>query len=238
MIFSTQSTSTCKDDLAFVVLDRVLPGLQPVPVRLTAPTPLDENVSIWGYGLTDEAASIPALRLREGVQIVGIGPDQPTTLTQEAPVRAVRLGPGSLTCNGDSGGPIMSAATGAVVAIISFGEEAASNASCPDVSNDETTGPRLAEYTTLAMQAFAAAGAQPILETGGPSDASAEATSDGDAAGDLPEADADPPQAPSSYEAAGGACAIGQGASKRASSAPFLLTSVAMAAIAIGRRRR
>ena len=237
-ILSTQSTSTCKDDLAFVVLDRVLPGLQPVAVRLTAPTELGEDVSLWGYGLTDEAASVPALRLRDGVQVVGIGPDQPTTLTQEAPVRAVRLGPGSLSCNGDSGGPVMSASTGAVVAIISFGEEAASNESCPDISGNQTTGPRLAEYATLAMQAFNAAGALPILESGGPSDASAGSTDDGNAADDLPEADAPPSQGPPSVEVGGSACTMDRGASKRPPSTPFLLTSVAMAAIAIGRRRR
>jgi hypothetical protein len=188
-IFSTQSPNTCRDDLAFVVLTQAIPGLSPLPIRLEGSTRLGENVSIWGYGLTDEAGAIPSLRVRHGAQIVGIGPDAPTLLTQAAPVRAVRLGPGSLTCNGDSGGPIVSDVTGAVLAVVSFGVQAGANQACAPSSNDDTTGPLLSEYTTLALSAFAAAGASPIVEANG----DAGAAPDIDAAAPFDAGDASDP---------------------------------------------
>jgi len=190
MIFSSTGTSTCLDDIAFIVLGEALSGPKPAAVRLQSPTAVDESVAVWGYGLTDKPGTPPALRVRDPVMVVGIGPDQPTTLTQEAPVRAVRLGPGSMTCSGDSGGPVISDATGAVIAIVSSGIEAGTNASCPDVSTEETTGPRLAEYYDLAMKAFAAAGATAILEApdagddGGNADGGDDASDLGDDASD------------------------------------------------------
>jgi hypothetical protein len=185
---STGSPSSCRDDIAFVVLDRVIAGVVPSSVRLSAPTNDGEFISLSGYGLTDEAGVQTALRVHSGAQVVAVGPSMPVDLQQPAPVRSVRIGPGSWACNGDSGGPISSQNTGALIAIVSFGAQAsASGPYCTYSPDSNTTGPRLAEYQALAMQAFAAAGDAPIPEP--VADASASDAPSGD--GDPPDPDAE-----------------------------------------------
>ncbi|MDP9149860.1 MAG: trypsin-like serine protease, partial [Myxococcota bacterium] len=164
-ILSTHTTSACRDDLAFVVLDQPIAGLVPLPVRLDGPTRVGETVSVSGYGLTSLKYDTLALRTRRGVPVVGIGPDVPSNNTQLAPVRAMRIAP--VTCQGDSGGAILSATTGALVGIVSLGNLAASGTpACANRLVADTIGPRLAAYRDLALSAFAAAGAFPIPETG------------------------------------------------------------------------
>jgi len=164
-ILSTQTPTVCADDLAFVVLNQSIPGIAPAPIRLGG-TQAGETVSVWGYGLTDQSEAPTELRVRDDVQIVGVGPLVATTTTQAAPLRAVRVGPGAITCNGDSGGPMTSAATGAVIAVVSLGEQASSTGPfCSDSTNSDTTGPLLADYSDLVRAAFLAAGQTPILET-------------------------------------------------------------------------
>ncbi|HXN30987.1 MAG TPA: trypsin-like serine protease, partial [Polyangiaceae bacterium] len=161
-IISTQTPTACRDDLAFVVLDRTIPGLVPAPIRITRTTSVGETVSVWGYGLTDHLAPM-ALRVADGVQIAGVGPDVALTSTQVAPVRAVRVGP--VTCQGDSGGPVVSAATGAVIAIVSLGSQAGANGPyCTSNELADTTGPRLAAYHDWIATVFQEAGASPLTD--------------------------------------------------------------------------
>jgi hypothetical protein len=193
--FSTGSPNACRDDIAFVVIDRVIPAVVPAPVRLTAPTADGELVSLWGYGLTEESGAAIALRTHDGAQVIAVGPSTPVDLEQPAPLRAVRVGPGTWTCNGDSGGPVLSQATGALIAVISLGVQASpSGPYCSYSADSNTTGPRLAEYSALASQAFAASGGSPTPEYPQPDagvDAAAPA-SDSDADTDVePEATAD-----------------------------------------------
>ncbi|MDP9036921.1 MAG: S1 family peptidase [Myxococcota bacterium] len=170
-ILSTHTTSACRDDLAFVVLSQPIAGLVPLPVRLDTPTRVGETVSVSGYGLTSVTYDTLALRTRRGVAVVGIGPDVPSNNTQLAPVRAMRIAP--VTCQGDSGGAILSATTGALVGIVSLGNLAApGTAVCADSLVADTIGPRLAAYHELALSAFAAAAAFPMAESG-PLDAGA-----------------------------------------------------------------
>jgi MYXO-CTERM domain-containing protein len=234
---SATSPSACRDDLAFVVLDHAIPGIAPAPVRIASPTQNGEPVSVWGYGLTDQAGDPLALRSNTSAQIVGVGPDAPTDVEQPAPLRAVRVGPGSVTCDGDSGGPIFSAATGAVIAIVSIGSVATQTTTAPACGDDgvESSGPRLAEYTALALTAFAAAGASPILE-GDFSDGSPDD-------GEPPEAEATPtgenppPDAPR-YDVLGGSCSAASGPGDRPGSCGAFALGLALMAATVGRRRR
>jgi hypothetical protein len=162
-ILSTQTPTVCADDLAFVVLSQSIPGIAPSAIRLGG-TQVGETVSVWGYGLTDQSEAPAELRVRDDAQIVGVGPLVATTTTQAAPLRAVRVGPGAITCNGDSGGPMTSAATGAVIAVVSLGEQATTGPFCSESTNSDTTGPLLADYSDLVRAAFQAAGQTPILE--------------------------------------------------------------------------
>ena len=120
-IVSTQAPSACRDDLAFVVLAQAIPGLVPAAIRIDTVTSVGEGVAVWGYGLTEQAGDPVLLRVRNDAYVVAVGPDVATTTTQAAPVRALRVGPGSVTCNGDSGGPVFSAVTGALIGLVSIG---------------------------------------------------------------------------------------------------------------------
>jgi hypothetical protein len=164
-IVSTGAPSVCRDDLSFVVLNQAISGVLPVPIRIDSPTAVGESVSVLGYGFTSVEQDPIVLRGRDDIVVVGVGPPTPSSTTQPAPVRSLRLGPGAITCNGDSGGPIFSNATGALIGLISFGAQATSGPYCtPTPGSDETTGPVLSDYRDLVLSAFAAAGATPIEE--------------------------------------------------------------------------
>jgi hypothetical protein len=184
-VISTQSPTACRDDLAFVVLDRTIPGLVPAAIRITRATTVGETVSVWGYGLTEKEEPT-ALRAVDGVPIAGVGPDVAPASPQPAPVRAVLVGP--VTCQGDSGGPIMSEATGAVIAIVSLGSQAGTSGPfCASTQLTDTTGPRLAAYGDWIVSVFQGVGASPITDdptTGDATDATAavEASAPGDSA--------------------------------------------------------
>jgi hypothetical protein len=162
-ILSTESPSGCRDDLSFIVLDRSLPAV-PVQVRLDRPTSIGDGVSVWGYGQTIKASDPTALRVYDSAQIVGIGPSVATTSPELAPLRAVRVGIGAITCDGDSGGPILSSDTGALVATVSIGSQALAGGGCAATGDSPTTGPQLSQYRDLVLQAFAAANTTPNLE--------------------------------------------------------------------------
>ncbi len=177
-ILSTQAPSICSDDLAFVVLDRAIPGLMPAPVRIDGPTEVGESVAVFGYGLTEHSADPLTLRVRDDAQVVGVGPDLPTSVPQAAPLRSLRIGPGSVTCNGDSGGPVFSTASGALIGLVSLGTQANPiGLFCSDGTAADTTGPELADYRDLALSAFGAAGATPILEAASSDAASSDTES-------------------------------------------------------------
>jgi hypothetical protein len=223
-IISTGASTACSDDLAFVVLAAPIPGLRSTPVRLTNATPAGDPVSAWGYGLTAQSAAAPALRVRNDVSVLAVGPSTPVALTQGAPLRAVRIGPGTVTCSGDSGDPITSNATGALIAVASLGPLAGLDQSCPETLVSDTTGPLLANYPDLVLSAFAAAGASPNLEASAvatPDAGTASGTTDGGAEGAGPAG------------ASGATCAAApRGA--RAGAWPLVLAGTA----AVARRRR
>lgn len=238
-IFSTNAPSICADDLAFVVLSQPMTGVTPAAVRLSAPTYTGESVSVYGYGYTEVAeAPVPSLRVRDDADIVGVGPTTPPPTTQPAPLRAVRVGPDEVTCTGDSGGGIVSNVTGALVAVASIGEavDQSVSLSCASGGLPETTGPLLSDYTSLALQAFEAADASPILESA--PDAS---TTDSGQAGDAQGADGQSPGAGAGADGAGGGgCSTAMDRREFRDRQPhgMVLLAIATAAVAAGRRRR
>ncbi len=157
-IVSTDPTTSCRNDIALVILERPLPKQWPIlPLRLLRPTSKGETMTLIGYGETGNTesavgrsdAGVPVLRhRREGVPVLDVGglvaPDN------------LLLGPGM--CPSDSGGPAISTKTGALVGVASV----ASSAAC-----DETTTSAYAQvsrYYDLILGAFAAAHAEPWIE--------------------------------------------------------------------------
>jgi hypothetical protein len=238
-IVSTNTTSVCSDDLAFVVLNQPIPGVVPAPIWLGSTTDGDP-VDVWGYGLTGIPEQPLALRVSQGAEIVGIGPTESSTLTGQAPVRSVRVGPATTTCNGDSGGPILSK-DGALIAIVSLGLQSNNGLDCASGDNADTTGPLLADYKYLLGQALAAAAPPPA------EDAAADAQTDsghklvGDT-GTTPETDGadspEPSEVLAGFTPAGGACSVRPARAGSPTGLGGVALAMAGAVGAIGRRRR
>jgi hypothetical protein len=242
-IISTGAASICADDLAFVVLSQPVAGVQPAAVRLTEPTYAGEPVSVYGYGYTEvPMVTVPALRVRTDASIVAVGPTTPPSSETAAPLRALRVGPGEIACNGDSGGGIFSNVTGALIGVVSIGEavDTSVSLSCSSGSLPDTTGPVLSNYASLAFQAFAAADASPILEDAGDASLSEAGPDASDAAapGDAGAPGSEP--TPAYDTATGGGCSAAAmrfgGRDERGPGLVF--AAMAAAAAAAARRER
>lgn len=156
-IVATDSASVCADDLAFIVLDRSL-EITPLAVRLRAATTVGEVMSVLGYGLS----LLDNISQRRRI-------DDRTVLELDVPPRTFTLSPGA--CDFDGGGPALSA-DGAVTGVFSWRVGAC------DSPHGRNVFTRLSAFEDLALQAFARAGATPILD-----DASAELGVGSEAAG-------------------------------------------------------
>lgn len=159
-IVSTLSDSACRDDLAFVVLDRAV-ELPILPLRRGRPGLEGEAVVAVGYGMTQGNA--PAIdyetqkrRRKAGLSISSVGPDSRDVVGM-APARVVIVdGPGA--CLGDSGGPLLAESTNALLAVHSLVEG--------DCVSPESRSwyAHLPPLWPWAERAFDAAGATPTLE--------------------------------------------------------------------------
>lgn len=154
-VFSTGSSVICRNDLAFVVLDRELDA--PIlPMRLARPMVRREPMRVVGYGRTEMAASIGRYR-RSHVLVTEVGPSGMSSGSNTTGPNTFVLGPGA--CQGDSGGPAISEETGAVTGVYSL----SSGISCEYelIRNIYT---QLAPFAGLAADAFEFAGKEPLIE--------------------------------------------------------------------------
>jgi hypothetical protein len=133
----------CDADLAFLVLDRPLVGVEILPLRLDAPVASGDTVMPVGFG-GGTAMTIGDRVPRKPSTVLAIGP------SANSDTGAV-LGPREFevdhaTCRGDSGGPALDARTGEVVGVVSRG------GSCLADGNHVYT--RVDAYAGLATEAF------------------------------------------------------------------------------------
>jgi hypothetical protein len=158
-LFSTNSTQICRGDIAFVLLDRNL-DLPIAPVRLDYSVQASERVRVVGYGQT-EAPGSSGRYARPDLRVIDIGPESEDEPSISASPRTFVVSEGP--CHGDSGGPAFSQETGALLGVYSL----TAGASCTGVGirNVYTS---LWSHSRLALQAFDAAGAAPILDEAEP----------------------------------------------------------------------
>jgi hypothetical protein len=159
-IVSSLSQNVCRNDIAFVVLDRPL-DLPVAPVRIRQPTPRGELVKMVGYGSDGNMAIVlrdSPRRRREHEPILRIGPDSLEDGVTTTRPRTIVMG-GPAACRGDSGGPLLAETTGAIVGVFSLLERA--DCLDPDIELFYThTSP----FEHLALEAFSAADAAPYFE--------------------------------------------------------------------------
>jgi hypothetical protein len=165
-IFSTGTTSLCRNDLAFLRLDRPLGAF--APLRAKGGVRVGERVSVIGYGATGDPEARGRHRI-DRVRILDVGPesalDPPTTALPRT------FATGLSTCGGDSGGPALSSQAALVgISSLTFGSCTAST-----VRNLFTSVP---EFETFVFDTFRAAGASPWLEGESRSSTPSEASDD------------------------------------------------------------
>ncbi|HEY6556018.1 MAG TPA: trypsin-like serine protease [Polyangiaceae bacterium] len=159
-ILSTFSDTICRNDIAFVLLDRTL-DLPIRSIRLQHPTAVDEAMTFIGYGLDEQRIADWRARPRKrltGQRVRAVGPDSLQEGVTDAPPRTLVF-EGPSACWGDSGGPALSEDTGAVTGVFSLLSGQLCNA-----RGTKLIYTRAAPFKSLAEQAFSAAGQRPWLE--------------------------------------------------------------------------
>ena len=155
------ASNLCDHDIALVVLDKPLEGLPLASVRLDGGVDRGENLLTVGWGVTDQTPEPATRQQRGGVAIARVGPDS----TQSPVLTPNEFLYGESICVGDSGGPVFSEESGAVVGVVSRGGNGSQDpdpaASCTKAVNIST---KTSSFKSLITSAYEKVGAQPKLE--------------------------------------------------------------------------
>lgn len=154
-MFSTDSTTTCRNDIAVMLLDREITDTPLAPIRLGAGVRRGESLNVVGYGW-DENGDSGVRRRRDGVKVVEVGESQ---FNPNPDLTAPRtfVAPGPVLCIGDSGGP----AFGSQGEVVGVWSAVVGDCHDPD-SKDVFT--QVAPFEELVLApAFAASGYDPIV---------------------------------------------------------------------------
>ncbi|MEO6603184.1 MAG: S1 family peptidase [Polyangiaceae bacterium] len=171
-IFAVDASTICRNDIAVVLLDRPLPDLPIVPVRLLSGDTPGEAVRLIGYG-ANETGGYVARRTRLGLKVTMVGPSDFRPQGDSIPPRTL-VTEGPAGCPGDSGGPLFSTQN-AVVAVFSQVTGSCTASTARDFYTE--VSPFNEE---LFKPAFAAANFEPVLEATGGAGAPSDAGATGD----------------------------------------------------------
>jgi secreted trypsin-like serine protease len=105
-VFTPTSNEICDEDIALILLDSEVPGIQPLDVSATGITTGD-HVTAIGYGRRGDGDAAGKKLLREHVAVLDTS--------------AAEFLVGEATCQGDSGGPALDETTGEIVGVVSRG---------------------------------------------------------------------------------------------------------------------
>lgn len=154
-LLGTGSTQICRGDLAFIVLDQAVDAPL-ASIRLSAGVKVGDALRVLGYGETEDYGA-SGRHVRDGVRVVDVGPKSEAETSISASPRTFVTSEGA--CNGDSGGPAFLGNGGPLVGIYSL--TAGESCTGPGIRNVYSS---LSSYSSLTLDAFTAAGAEPILD--------------------------------------------------------------------------
>ncbi|MCU0692791.1 MAG: trypsin-like serine protease [Polyangiaceae bacterium] len=156
-VFTSGSTTACRDDFAAVVLDTPIDLRSYPPVRLGRPTVEGEAVVLVGYGTGGREGLIERWE-RDGVRVAEVGAQAGAASGSHiTPPRSFTVA-GATVCYGDSGGPAFATATGALVGVYS---RITGDCFAPESRN---TYVQVSSLTSVMDQAFALASESPTPE--------------------------------------------------------------------------
>lgn len=133
----------CDSDVAFVVLDCALDGVQTLTMRLDAPVQEGDYVVPVGFGggfVGDIGTRVP----RDASEVLSVGPGHNSSTGAVLGPREFEVD--EATCRGDSGGPALDVRSGEIVGVVSRGR------SCFTEGNHVYT--RIDSYAQLAHDAL------------------------------------------------------------------------------------
>lgn len=163
-IIDDGAKTLCSHDVALVVLAAPIEGIPISSIRLDAPPTVGEEFTAVGWGVTDKSQD-PDVRQQRDLVVDLVGPS-----TEQIGISAVEFEVGEGICSGDSGGPAIAKASGAVIGIVSRGGNGQSGqnpaAGCIGAETRNIFS-FPAGFKELIMKGFEAAEAEPWLE-GGP----------------------------------------------------------------------
>ncbi len=154
-IVAPKGTFLCDSDIALIVLDHPLEGVEPLAVRLEAPAAPGERIRSVGYGHNDQDVVIGTRFRKDDALVLAQGK---TVSESRTPLAVHEFEVGKSICQGDSGGPAISVQTGAVIGVVSRG------GGCDDDFGHIYT--TTAGFDALFEEAFAVAGGTPRVESG------------------------------------------------------------------------
>ncbi len=154
-LLSPETDVACRNDIAFLVLDRQL-DIPYATLRYGSGMVPGETVHVAGYGLND--AMLVRRTELSGLDLLGVGPSQFYEVEGQSFPRTFVVGRGP--CLGDSGGPAFSEATGELVGVLSLLRPGG------DCSSSEARSyyTQVAAFDSLIESAFEAAGQAELLE--------------------------------------------------------------------------
>lgn len=163
-IIDDGSKTLCSHDVALVVLAEPIANVPISRIRLDGPPTPGEEFTAVGWGVTDKSQD-PAVRQQRDLVVDLVGP-----ASESIGISAVEFEVGEGICSGDSGGPGIAKATGAVIGIVSRGgngQNVEGNPAAGCLGKDTRNIFSFpGGFKDLIMQGFEAAGAEPWLEAG------------------------------------------------------------------------
>jgi hypothetical protein len=160
-IIDDKSGTLCNHDLGMLLLKDPINNVPLASLRLDGDVATGEKLLTVGWGVASDEVEPKTRRQRSDVTVKRVGPDEAVPILTKSEF----LFDESI-CLGDSGGPVFSQSTNAILGVVSRGGNGSNGnggpaSTCIGADNVAT---KVSSFHDLVMEGFNRAGAQPRLE--------------------------------------------------------------------------